>query len=227
MTARVFDRLGPADAVSAANATLGFLAVVVAPLDLEAAARLVLLAAVADGLDGLVARQYGGSEAGPYLDSLADVASFAVAPAAIVAIAATNQWSLKTLSPQAVLGVTIPAIFVALAVVRLALYTAYDTAEHATEGVPTTLAATLVGSAVLTGMATAGVLVGATGLLAVWMVAPITYPDLLARDALIMGIIHTLAVIAPRFLDRTFPWALLFLAIAYLLLSPGFYWRDT
>ena len=59
------------------------------------------------------------------------------------------------------------------------------------------------------------------------MVAPITYPDLLARDALIMGVVHSLAVLFPMYLDRTFPWALLFLAIAYLLFAPWFYWRDT
>jgi len=68
MKPRFVGRLGPADAITLANAGIGFLAVVIAFADAELAARLVLLAAVADGLDGVVARAFGGSPAGEYLD---------------------------------------------------------------------------------------------------------------------------------------------------------------
>jgi archaetidylserine synthase len=227
MKPRFVGRVGPADVVSAANAAVGFLAVVAASVDVDLAARLVLLAAVADGLDGVVARRYGGTEAGQYLDSLADVASFAVAPAAVVAAVALETWSLQAGDPAALAALAVGAAFVATATLRLALYTALDTDGPTTEGIPSTLAATLVGSAVLTGMAPPAALVGALALLSYWMVAPVTYPDLLARDALIMGVVHSLAVLVPFALDRTFPWALLFLALAYLLLAPRLYWRDT
>ena len=42
------------------------------------------MAAIADGLDGSLARHMGGSEIGGTLDSLADVISFGVAPATII-----------------------------------------------------------------------------------------------------------------------------------------------
>src|SRR5512145_2289108 len=42
---------------------------------------LLLLAAVADGVDGYVARRFKGGELGEQLDSLADAVSFGVAPA--------------------------------------------------------------------------------------------------------------------------------------------------
>jgi archaetidylserine synthase len=226
MKPRVVERLGVADVASAANASLGFLAVVTASLDLMLAARLLLLAAVLDGLDGVLARRYGGTPAGKHLDSLADVASFAVAPAALVVVTATADWSLAAGDPRAWAAAVVGAAFVAMAVVRLALYNAYDTTDDATEGIPTTLAATLIGAAVLTGAVETGLLVGLLALFTVWMVAPITYPDLLARDALIMGVVHTLAVLVPAFQGRMFPWALLFLALAYLVLSPWFYWRE-
>ncbi|MDI6886885.1 MAG: CDP-alcohol phosphatidyltransferase family protein, partial [archaeon] len=45
---------------------------------------LILLAAVVDGLDGMVARNIECSPLGVYLDSLADMLSFGVAPAIIV-----------------------------------------------------------------------------------------------------------------------------------------------
>jgi CDP-diacylglycerol--serine O-phosphatidyltransferase len=59
------------------------------------------------------------------------------------------------------------------------------------------------------------------------MVSTITYPDLLARDAFIMGVIQAFAVVFPDAVGRTFPYALLTLAVAYLLLAPRFYWRPS
>ncbi len=226
MKPRFVGRVGVADAVSAANASLGFLAVVVAPTDPRLAARLVLLAAVADGLDGVLARRYGGTDTGEYLDSLADVSSFAVAPAALVSIVALQEWPLGTDEPLSLVVLGVTGLFVAMAVVRLALYTAYDVAGEYTEGIPSTLAATILSTAILAQAADPAVLVGATAVLCYLMVAPVQYPDLLAQDALVMGVVHSLAVLFPDFYGRVFPWALLYLALAYLLLSPFFYWRD-
>ena len=84
MQPRFLGQLGLADAVTVANAAVGFVAAAVAVGDPTLAARLVLLAAIADGLDGVIARARGGTPVGDYLDSLADVASFGVAPAVLV-----------------------------------------------------------------------------------------------------------------------------------------------
>jgi len=230
MLPRFVGRLGPADAVTVANAALGFLAVVTAFADVELAARLVLLAAIADGLDGVVARRYGGSPAGPYLDSLADVASFAVAPAVLAFVVLDDAWGITTgpLTPRAVAAAGVTALFVAMAVTRLGMYTAYDTDDAYTEGVQTTLAATIVGAAVLSeaALAAPGTLLALSAAFCYLMVSPLRYPDLLARDALLMGVIHAGAVFFPDALGRTFPYAVLTLGLAYLALSPWFYWRD-
>lgn len=227
MKPRVVEHLGPADAVTAAHAALGLVAVLVAPTDLELAARIVLAAAILDGVDGIVARRYGGSPIGGPLDSLADVASFAVAPAVIVFVAVTEAYSLSVADPDVTL-VLVGAIVVAFtvtAVVRLALYTAFDTASEYTEGVQSTLAATVIGAAVLATVTDPVVLLAGTVAFTVLMIAPVRYPDLLLRDALLMGIVHLGAVVAPYALGRSFPWALLLLGVAYLLLSPWLYWR--
>jgi CDP-diacylglycerol--serine O-phosphatidyltransferase len=238
MQPRFVGRLGVADAVTTANAAMGFLAVVVAFEDVGLAARIMLLAAIADGLDGVLARRYGSSDAGPYLDSLADVASFGVAPAVLVYAAVRREWSTTTLSGldvATVAALAIPALFVAMAVVRLALYTALDAEDAETRGVPSTLAATLIGAAVVAGMTEPWLLLSVTGAFVYLMVSPIRYPDLLARDALIMGVVHALAVIVPDatrtdlvpdLVGRGFPRALLTLGLAYMFLSPWLYWRD-
>lgn len=229
MKPRVIDHIGPADLVTATHAALGLLAVVIAPQDLELAARIVLAAAVFDGLDGIVARWHGGTAIGPYLDSLADVASFAVAPAVIVFIAVRQEWTLTVDEPTThllLLGVVVVA-FAVTAIFRLALYTAFDTDTSYTEGVQSTLAATVIGAAILSGVTDPTFLIVGTLAFTVLMVAPIQYPDLLARDALIMGVVHIGAVIAPYAIDRSLPWALLILGVSYLLLAPWLYWRDS
>jgi CDP-diacylglycerol--serine O-phosphatidyltransferase len=234
---RFVARLGVADAVTAGNAALGFLAVVVAPADVELAARLMLLAAIGDGLDGVLARGFGSSEAGPYLDSLADVACFGVAPAALVYAAVRREWALETLTAdgRTAAALLVPALFVTAAVVRLALYTAHDAEDSETEGVPSTLAATIIGAAVLAGMTAPVPLLAVTAVFVYLMLAPVRYPDLLARDALLMGVVHAVAIavpdatespLLPGVVGRGFPRALLLLGLAYLFLSPALYWRD-
>ncbi|AGN02663.1 phosphatidylserine synthase [Salinarchaeum sp. Harcht-Bsk1] len=230
MRPRFVGRTGLADAVTVANAILGFLAIVVATTDTWTAARLLLLAAILDGLDGVVARWRGGTAVGPYLDSLADVVSFAIAPAVLVYAVAAEEWGiapLESAEPRAVVAFLLPALFVGAAITRLALYTAYDTDEEYTEGVQTTLAATLIGAAVLTGITRPDILLVITAAFVYLMLSPLRYPDLLARDALVMGVVHALAVLVPLALQRAFPWALLFLGLGYLVFGPWLYWRES
>jgi CDP-diacylglycerol--serine O-phosphatidyltransferase len=209
-------------------------AAAVATVDVRLAAQLVLLAAVADGLDGVIARRFGGSPAGPYLDSLADVASFGVAPAMLVVgvtgvgtgAGTVTGWIGRS-GLEAVFVLGIPALFVAMAVVRLGLYTAYDTEDTRTVGVPTTLAATTLAAGILAGFDEPGVVLFATAVFCYLMVSPIRYPDLLARDALIMGVVHVLAALVPDYRGGMFPVALVTLALAYLVLGPRFYWGES
>jgi len=70
------------DLVTVVNALLGFTAILMMAYgELSSAAALVILAAVADGVDGVLARNVEYSAFGINLDSLADLVSFGVAPA--------------------------------------------------------------------------------------------------------------------------------------------------
>lgn len=221
---RFAGRLGPADAVTVANAMLGFVAAALAATAPALAARLLLLAAIADALDGIIARRYGGTRAGPYLDALADVASFGVTPALLVVHRTAATWSWGTSPALRAAGTALPALYVAAAVVRLGLYTAYDSDEAGTRGVQTTLAATVLAAGVLAGFVTTPLLVALAGLLAVLMLTRTPYPDLHPQDALVMGFVQAAAVVARGWIGRGFAYALLFLALAYLVLAPRYYW---
>lgn len=83
----IWQEVAPADLVTLLNALVGLAAMVVA-MDghFILAAELVLAGILLDGLDGAVARLgLGGSHVGPKLDSLADVVTFAAAPAVVLA----------------------------------------------------------------------------------------------------------------------------------------------
>jgi CDP-diacylglycerol--serine O-phosphatidyltransferase len=239
MKLRFVGRLSLADVVTVSNAALGFLAAAVATVDVGVAARLILLAAVADGLDGVLARRYGSSPAGEYLDSLADVASFGVAPALVVAVRTREAWNwglptdgvgvvgIATAVDPVLLGAGLvpSALFVAAAVVRLGLYTALDSDTDETQGVQTTLAATILASATLAGIVTPILTAALAALLAIGMTLTVTYPDLHAQDALVMGVVQMCAICFTGWYGEAFAFAILFLALSYAALGPQLYWR--
>lgn len=225
MQPRFVGRLSAADVVTVTNAALGFGAVAAATVSPALAARLILLGAIADGLDGVLARRYGSSPAGEFLDSLADVATFSVAPATLVFVVASSRWGTVWGYRTAVIA-GVPALFVAVAVLRLGLYTAEDLGGNRTAGVQTTLAGTLLSAGYLAGVTAPVVLLAATAAFCYLMVAPVGYPDLLARDALVLGGLQALAVLVPDVEGGVFPRALLVAALAYLVFAPWLYWRD-
>jgi len=225
--------LGLADVITVGNAVFGFVAAAVAAIDVTLAAQLILLAAIADGLDGVVARSRGATPTGEYLDSLADVASFAVAPAVFVFVIARDAGGLgpTTAAGVSYIAAAVLSLFVAVAVIRLGLYTAYDLGEQHTEGMQTTLAATLLAAIHLAGVherlgvSEGALLVGVAGICVYMMVAPVSYPELYARDALVMGGLQALALLFPTFAGGLFAGVLLSFALAYLVLAPRLYWR--
>ena len=89
------------DLLSLLNALFGFTAILLVFSDahvtgnaLNNALVLILLAAVVDGLDGFVARTIESSPLGEFLDSLADMLSFGVAPAIIIYALTTSYFGV-------------------------------------------------------------------------------------------------------------------------------------
>ena len=228
MSLRVVERLGLADVMTLANATLGVVAMAAAVLgEVSLVARLILLAAVADGLDGIIARSRGGTEVGPYLDSMADIVSFGTAPALFVFVAANDAWGpLGQDLPLFALAAGVASLFVVFSLVRTVLYTVYVGDGENRPGIQNTLASSIIAAAYLAGLTAVPAILAATVVLSVLMVAPVPYPKLAARDALAMGVVQMGAILVPAALSRLFPRALLVAALGYLTLAPRFYWED-
>lgn len=88
MGENILKLIKPADIISLVNALLGFASIIMTVRgQIEGAVVLILIAVIADGADGAVARYSGYGILGANLDSLADVIAFGVAPAAAAFIA--------------------------------------------------------------------------------------------------------------------------------------------
>jgi len=228
MSLRVTDRLGAADVMTLLNAALGVVAMTVAVVgDPAQVARLILLAAVADGLDGIIARQFGGTAVGPYLDSMADIVSFGTAPALFLFVALGAEWGpLAEEPPLFALAAAAASVFVVFSLLRTALYTVYVDEDENRPGIQNTLGASILAAGYLAGVTAPPVLLVSGIVLSVLMVAPVPYPKLAARDALLMGVVQMGAILVPTAFNRVLPAALLVAALAYLTLAPRFYWED-
>ena len=81
----------PADIITLVNALIGFVSIIMTLHgQIESALVLILLAVIADGADGAVARYSGYGVLGANLDSLSDVISFGVAPAVVALVTLTD-----------------------------------------------------------------------------------------------------------------------------------------
>lgn len=84
MGQNILKLIKPADIITLVNALLGFASIIMTVRgQVESALVLILIAVIADGADGAVARYSGFGVLGANLDSLADVIAFGVAPAVI------------------------------------------------------------------------------------------------------------------------------------------------
>jgi CDP-diacylglycerol--serine O-phosphatidyltransferase len=234
MSLQVRQRLGVADVMTLLNAVLGVVAMVVAvSVGPTAAARLVLLAAVADGLDGIIARSRGGTDVGPLLDSIADLISFGTAPALFLwaateaALSGVVPSGLPASDALELLAVSaVPAVVVVFSLIRTALYTVHVGENENRPGIQNTLAASILVAAYLAGVTAPEILLVAAVVLSVLMVAPVAYPKLAARDALVMGVVQVGAIVSPGIFGRVFPRVLLVAALAYMTLAPRYYWAE-
>jgi CDP-diacylglycerol---serine O-phosphatidyltransferase len=164
-----------------------------------------------DGLDGLLARRFGvASPFGAQLDSLADMCSFGIAAPVVV------YTSIHGSAPTALVAGAC-ALVACCAAIRLARFNVSPKDGRFFCGVPTTLAAAVLGLATLIGLRLPGpVAIGAIALLALAMVSSFPYAKL-AR-ILRMPPWLWLVPLAGALLDYRVTFAVL--VIAYLLSGP-------
>lgn len=222
--------LRPPDFVSLMNAGIGFISIIaVAYGDFTMAASLILVAAVADGLDGIVAEYTESGPIGVDIDSLGDSVSFGLAPA-FLAHYVTRDSTLLVSGYDATLVVSLVPIFYMLAALtRLAAYNVKDASETGFTGVPSTFAGVTIAALYLTGLhETLGfdpgvALVALSVVLAYLMLVEIDYPELDRDHAIVMGALVSLTALFPESFGSVFAYVLLFFLTVFLLAGPRLY----
>jgi archaetidylserine synthase len=130
------------DLFSLANALSGFLALMLAfSGQPRLSLLLIIFAAIFDGLDGFFARRMGSTALGTDLDSLADLVSFGVAPAALALSAFHLSW------PAWMAG----GFYLICGALRLARFNASTPDNRFFEGFPIPAAGLAVAASVLIG----------------------------------------------------------------------------
>ena len=183
----VFRIIRPPDIFTLLNAVFGFMAILVAGRACAGtfphyAMVFILLAAIADGLDGFVARKMGGSPLGANLDSLADLISFGLAPA-FLAVSAFHL-------PPLVWPIAI--FFLLCGALRLARFNvASGKGDQYFEGLPIPAAGIALSASVLLGRPLLTIVI--MFLLALLMISSISYPKI--RDLRLMTLFGSIYVI--------------------------------
>ena len=129
MGQNILKLIKPADIITLINALMGFASIIMTLKgEIEVALVFILLAVIADGADGAVARFSGNGVLGANLDSLSDVISFGVAPAVV---------SYAALSNLGNFALVFPAFFMVCGILRLARFNVSGK-KDGFEGIPIT-----------------------------------------------------------------------------------------
>jgi len=118
--------LSYADIISLTNACLGFLAIVallslIENIDImRLSFSLILLALLADGLDGIIARKTKTSELGDYLEAMADMISMSIAPSVFILNIYFTRLSIEPY--YQILLVLLILIFIVCSITRLSSF---------------------------------------------------------------------------------------------------------
>lgn len=166
--------LTSADVLSIANASFGLVSIFAAFSGQHILAFvLILLALLADGLDGVVARRLGGGQVGEYLEAMADLVSLTVAPLVFVySVYASNEL------PVILLLVVGMVVFLFCAAVRLSAFHLVKE-QSVFVGLPASASAILlISMAMLSSWFPPLIIVGVLILLGVMKVSSLTFPKL-------------------------------------------------
>jgi CDP-diacylglycerol--serine O-phosphatidyltransferase len=199
----IYSLLSLADLMTVVNLLLGF-AAAIALLDgaVETGALLVLLAALADGADGLLSR-WEQSLFGEALDSLADVVSFGVAPALLLT---------TVLAPWPPAGPALGGGLLACGALRLARFHLRGPSRDSFQGLPITaggLATVLLLLALPVGFPPWALAPWAV-LLSYLMVCNLRYPKLRGKAILVpVGSLSAALLLSQLLYPAARPWAAL------------------
>lgn len=211
-----------ADIVSIANASSGFLSIVMVTMgNFVLAAKFMLIAVIFDALDGWVARKINRKDVygfGKNVDSLSDIISFGVAPGMLLYSLSTNYGTLY-------LNILVALLIVICGILRLSRFNVItDSLDEKFIGLPIPSTALILGSFYLSGFFNDSLALIIMAVVSVFMISTIKYPKFRGIKTLTAGSILIIATLLPSNIlsyIASFPAKLLFtIMLLYLMVVP-------
>jgi archaetidylserine synthase len=211
-----------ADLVSIANASSGFLSIVMITMgNYVLAAKFILLAVIFDAMDGWVARKLKREDEcdfGKNIDSLSDIISFGVAPGMLL-------YSTSISSGITYFSIVIALLIVICGILRLSRFNVItDSSDDKFIGLPIPTTALILGSFYLSGFFNSDIALIIMIVVSLLMISTVKYPKFRGIKTLIAGSILIIAALLPQnilSIVAYFPTKLLFIVmLLYLLAVP-------
>lgn len=211
-----------ADLVSIANASSGFLSIVMITMgNFVLAAKFMLLAVIFDAMDGWVARKINREDEfgfGKNIDSLSDIISFGVAPGMLL-------YSTSMSFGIPYFSIVVALIIVICGILRLSRFNVITkTSDKYFIGLPIPSTALILGSFYLSGFFNSDLALIIMIVTSMLMISTIKYPKFRGVKTLAAGSILILATLLPQSISSImayFPTKLLFIVmLLYLLAVP-------
>ena len=214
----------PADIISMLNALFGFIAIIIlsiSSINPTLAYRLsftfILLALLADGLDGIVARKTRKGEMGPYLESMADLTSTGLATGFFVFHIYYNQLSNQSIFVLlSFIGVV--SFYLICSIIRLAAFHPLKTMDYFM-GIPAPAAAIILLTCTYLNIPFF-YCIFIILLLSFLMISTINYLKPPNKLGIISASLIFLVIIFDTVYDSLFIWLLLVLSLLYMFIGP-------
>ncbi len=211
-----------ADLVSIANASSGFLSIIMISMgNFVLASKFMLIAVIFDAMDGWVARKINRDDElgfGKNIDSLSDIISFGVAPGMLL-------YSTSLNSGMGYIGIIIALLIVICGILRLSRFNVItSSSDKYFIGLPIPTTALILGSFYLSGFFSSNIALIIMIAVSLMMISTVKYPKFRGLKTLVAGGILIIATLLPQSISAIiayFPTKLLFIVmLLYLLAIP-------
>jgi len=215
-----------ADLFSIANASSGFLSILMASMgDLVLSAKFMLIAVIFDSVDGWVARKINREDEsgfGTNMDSLSDIVSFGVAPAMLLYISST-QYGVNYFNM--IIALVVALLVLICGILRLSRFNVTaDLCKDKFFGLPIPTTALILGTFYLSGFYNEYLALVIMLIVSLLMISTFQYPKIKDIRILFVGGILLAATLLPQKIISyvaSFPVKLLFvIVLLYLLAVP-------
>ena len=214
--------LSIADIITLTNIIFGFMAIVMIFLnETWFSFSFILLALLADGLDGIVARKTRNGELGEYFEAMADMTSFSIAPS--IFVYAIYHGTVSCCIYYHICLIIVLIVFLSMSVIRLASFHTMKN-KNFFIGIPAPASTIIIIILALIDIKFLYILL-AIVVVSIAMVSNVKFPKPGLRMDAFAAILIILTLIFDKNYDSVVPLVLLLVLTTYVIAGPVYLWK--